>query len=96
MCPTRPISRGKGHIRFCKMAAEKIVKIAEEKVLEGGKPRVTEREVSATIEETKKEKSKKSKSRGTEKTRKMNYDNGVITLITRSRNLPPMWFKALR
>jgi len=48
--------------------SEKIVKRAEEKVLEGGKPRVTEKEVKEIYEETKRKKSAKSKTRDTGKT----------------------------
>ena len=48
--------------------SEKIVKRAEEKVLEGGKPRVTEKEVKEIYEEPKRKKSAKSKTRDTGKT----------------------------
>jgi hypothetical protein len=53
------------------LAAAKIVKRAKEKLMKGGKPRATEREVSGIIEETKREKSKKSKSTGAKSGSKM-------------------------
>jgi len=56
---------------IAKMATEKNVKRAEEKLMEGGKPRVTKREVSGIIEETKREKSNKSRSIGAKSAPKM-------------------------
>ena len=48
--------------------SEKIAKRAEEKVMEGGKPRITEKEVKEIYEDAKRKKSAKSKSRDTGKT----------------------------
>ena len=48
--------------------SEKIAKRAEEKVMEGGKPRVTEKEVKEIYEDTKRKKSAKSKTGDTGKT----------------------------